>query len=96
MLMGFMQNIKRAVDVQTVVLPMLNVQESLELDVKDLQMNEENARAMAVGWEAGEAAEQERIINLLKDRHKRYTAKHYIDGIMEMEELIALIKGEDE
>jgi len=73
---------------------MLNVQELLELDVKDLRMNEDNARALALGFEAGEAAEQERIINLLKDRHKAYTAKHYIDGIMEMEELIALIKGE--
>ena len=58
-------------------------------------MNEENARAIKVGFEAGEASEQERIINLLKDRHKYYTSKCYIDGIMEMEELIALIKGED-
>jgi len=57
-------------------------------------MNEENARAIKVGFEAGEAAEQERIINLLKDRHKYYTSKCYIDGIMEMEELIALIKGD--
>jgi len=53
-------------------------------------MDDEEARII---WMAGEA-EQERIINLLKDRHKAYTAKHYIDGIMEMEELIALIKGE--
>jgi hypothetical protein len=57
-------------------------------------MNKDNARALALGFEAGEASEQERIINLLKDRHKYYTAKCYIDGIMEMEELIALIKGE--
>jgi hypothetical protein len=57
-------------------------------------MNKDNARALALGFEAGEAAEQERIINLLKDRHKYYTSKCYIDGIMEMEELIALIKGE--
>jgi len=35
MLMVFMQNIKKAVDVQTAVLLMLNVQESLELNVKE-------------------------------------------------------------
>ena len=58
-------------------------------------MNEENARALALGFDAGEAAEQERIVEILKDRLKAYTAKHYIDGIMEMEELIALIRGEE-
>jgi hypothetical protein len=57
-------------------------------------MNEENARVLALGFEAGEASEQERIVKILKDRLKAYEAKYYVDGIMEMEELIALVKGE--
>ena len=31
-------------------------------------MNEENARAFVLGFEAGEAAEQERIVKLLEDQ----------------------------
>lgn len=58
-------------------------------------MNEENGRAFVLGFEAGEAVEQERIIEILKNRLKAYTAKYYVDGIMEMEELIALIRGEE-
>lgn len=57
-------------------------------------MNEDNARALALGFEAGEASEQERIVKILKDRLKTYEAKYYVDGIMEMEELIALVRGE--
>lgn len=47
-------------------------------------MNEKNARAFVLGYEAGEAAEQERIIKLLLERSNA-TSK---------ETLIALIKRE--
>ena len=100
MIMEFMQNIKRAVDVQTAVLPMLNVQELLELDVKDLRMNEENARAIKVGFEAGEAAEQERIIKLLEELKEFWSEKITLEygeaTMINVDEAIALIKGEDE
>ena len=92
--MEFMQNIKKAVDVQTVVLPMLNVQELLELDVKDLQMNEENARAIKVDFEAGEAAEQERIIRLLKDSGRCALDKGHDTKGYCFCEAVELIKGE--
>jgi hypothetical protein len=57
-------------------------------------MNKENARAFVLGYESGEAAEQERIIQMLKKRREEYIAKCYNDGILEMDELIVLIKGE--
>jgi hypothetical protein len=58
-------------------------------------MNEPNARAFILGFESGEAAEQERIIKLLKKKRQEYVAKCYIDGILEMDELIVLIRGEN-
>jgi len=59
-------------------------------------MHQENARSFVLGFEAGEASEQLRILKLLENRRKEYVAKHYIDGILEMDELIALIRGENE
>lgn len=59
-------------------------------------MNKENARAFVLGYESGEAAEQERIIQMLKKRREEYIAKCYNDGILEMDELIVLIRGENE
>ena len=47
-------------------------------------MNEKNARAFVLGFEAGEASERERIIKLLLERSNA-TSK---------ETLIALIKGD--
>ena len=58
-------------------------------------MNKENARAFVLGYESGEASEQERIIKLLKKKRQEYVAKCYNDGILEMDELIVLIKGEN-
>jgi hypothetical protein len=59
-------------------------------------VNKENARAFILGFESGEASEQERIIGLLKKKRQEYVAKCYIDGILEMDELIVLIRGENE
>jgi hypothetical protein len=59
-------------------------------------MHQENARSFVLGFEAGEASEQLRILRLLEEKRKQYVDKHYIDGILEMDEVIALIKGESE
>lgn len=97
MLMVSMQNIKRAVDVQTVVQLMLNVRELLDLDVKELQMNEENGRAFVLGFEAGEAAERERIIKLLEELKEFWSEKMTLEygeaTMINVDEAIALIKG---
>ena len=55
-------------------------------------MNEENARAIKVGFEAGEAAERERSIKLLKDNIGWCEALEYE---FFADQLIALIKGEN-
>lgn len=61
-------------------------------------MNEQpNARAFVLGFEAGEAAERERIIKWVKDNRREFEIE---DGVFfyrdsfQSEDLIAFIKGE--
>ena len=76
---------------------MLNVRELLDLDVKELQMNEENGRAFVLGFEAGEAAERERIIKLLEELKEFWSEKMTLEygeaTMINVDEAIALIKG---
>lgn len=58
-------------------------------------MNEENARAIKVGFEAGEAAEQERIIKLLEEWGEN-AGCFCCASDAAASEIIALIKGESE
>jgi hypothetical protein len=62
-------------------------------------MNEENGRAFVLGFEAGEAAERERIIKWVKDNRREFEIE---DGVFfyrdsfQSEDLIAFIKGESD
>jgi hypothetical protein len=60
-------------------------------------MNKENGRAFVLGYESGEAAEQERIVKLLEAEIKRVSNpmlidREYLDGL---ETAIDLIRGEN-
>jgi hypothetical protein len=58
-------------------------------------MNQENARAIAVGFEAGKASEQERIVNLLSSIAWTSIAKTDDESRMvSTRDLIALIRGD--
>lgn len=62
-------------------------------------MNEENARAFVLGFEAGEASERERIIKLLEELKEYWSEKVEFEygtvSAINVDEAIALIKGEN-
>lgn len=61
-------------------------------------MNEENARAFVLGFEAGEASERERIIKLLEELKEYWSEKAEFEygtvSAINVDEAIALIKGD--
>lgn len=60
-------------------------------------MNKENAKAFVLGFEAGEAAERERILKWVKENRQEFEIDpgvfFYRDSFRS-EDLIAFIKGE--
>jgi hypothetical protein len=60
-------------------------------------MNEENGRAFVLGYESGEASEQERIVNLLSSiAWISITKTDDESRMVNTKDLIALIKGGNE